>query len=72
MRKQLTERDCADQDEVALIACKLLTGCDKSQKLAAVNKFPEAVLETIQKISLESEDYEFCQVIKELLAEKKK
>jgi hypothetical protein len=72
MRKQLDECDYSNQDEVAWIACKLLTGCDKTQKIAAVNKFPEAVLQTMQRISLTNEDYEFCQVIKELLSEKEK
>ncbi len=72
MKKQLKECDYTNQDEIALIACNLLTDCDKSQKLEVINKFPEAVLETIQKISLICEDYEFCQVIKELLEERKK
>jgi hypothetical protein len=57
-------------EEVAQIACNLLTEYNKLQKAIAIQNMPEPVLQSMQKISLDNEDYEFCQVVKETLDER--
>ena len=71
MREQSEQRDTYCTDEVAQIACNLLTDYNKLQKAVAIQNLPDPVLHSVQKIALENEDYEFCQAVKELLEHRK-
>jgi hypothetical protein len=67
MRKHIDSSNIYRAEEIAQIACNLLTDYSKSQQTDAVKNMPESVLHCIQKISLDHENYEFCQVVKEVL-----